>query len=271
MISYMFVDQRTVGHPQTSWATPGETQRGVATVETRNRTIGQERGELDLEVLEGFERDGPIQTAHATVTKRLRDAVLSGAIRPGTRLVQSELARALRVSVTPVREALRDLAGEGLIDFDAFRGATVHTPSVDELHDIFDVRTHLIELSVRRGVSAITPAELAKARQLAKDMVEERDQFNWVELNREFHQIIEGAARSPQLSMILGRLSDISTPYVNLSFEFRPQQRLGAEDEHALLLDAYETGDVELAVRLSIEHLVATEEAAAKLLESVGP
>ena len=201
----------------------GEIARRAAIVETKNRLAGQDRSELDVHVLEGLEGDGPIQTAHATVTKRLRDAVLSGSIRPGTRLVQSELAKALGVSVTPVREALRDLAGEGLIDFDAFRGATVHIPTVDELHDIFDVRTHLIELSVRRGVSAITPEELAEARRLSVQMAKERDQFNWVELNRKFHQIIEGAARSPQLSLILGRLSDISTPYVNLSFDDRDE------------------------------------------------
>src|SRR3954463_7117301 len=73
---------------------------------------------------------GGVRTAHRTVTDRLREAILSGELPGGTRLVRPERAGSLGVGVTPVREALRDLVGEGLIEFDPYRGATVHEPTL---------------------------------------------------------------------------------------------------------------------------------------------
>ena len=80
------------------------------------------------------------QTAHEYVREVLRRAILSGDIPVGSRLVQAELATTLEVSTTPVREALRDLASEGLIQFDPHRGAVVSELSGEELQEIYEIR-----------------------------------------------------------------------------------------------------------------------------------
>ena len=72
------------------------------------------------------------QTAHEFVRSVLRRAILSGELAGGTRLVQAELAAVLEVSTTPVREALRELASEGLVRFDPHRGAVVQELSGEE-------------------------------------------------------------------------------------------------------------------------------------------
>lgn len=65
---------------------------------------------------------GISRTTQANVVEYLRRAILSGELPPGTRLVQAELASALQISVTPIREALWELNSQGLVDFGAFRG-----------------------------------------------------------------------------------------------------------------------------------------------------
>src|ERR1700759_5019110 len=99
------------------------------------------------------------RTAHRDVIDRLRRPLLPGALRPGARLVQAELSKTLQVSVTPIREALRDLINEGLVDFDAYRGATVHVPSLSELEDIYEIRILLTPAVVRDAIARMTEAD----------------------------------------------------------------------------------------------------------------
>jgi DNA-binding GntR family transcriptional regulator len=73
----------------------------------------------------GDQLASPRRTAHEYVRNSLREGILRGSLVGGTRLVQSEIASELEVSTTPVREALRDLATEGLVQLDAHRGAVV--------------------------------------------------------------------------------------------------------------------------------------------------
>lgn len=90
-----------------------------------------------------------LRTAQENVLQYLRHAIVSGRLPPGTRLVQAELAATLNISVTPIREALRELGAIGLVDLDPFRGAVVHTPTLAELEDIFEIRAALLPLNIR--------------------------------------------------------------------------------------------------------------------------
>src|SRR5262245_24385406 len=83
------------------------------------------------------------QTAPQAVADALREAILSGALPGGSRLIQSSLANHFGVSSTPVREALRQLAAEGLVQFDSYRGAVVFTPSAEEIEDVWDLLLRL--------------------------------------------------------------------------------------------------------------------------------
>ncbi|OKH28082.1 GntR family transcriptional regulator [Chroogloeocystis siderophila] len=208
------------------------------------------------------------RTTQASVTDYLRKAILSGELPAGTRLVQAELSQVLNVSVTPIREALRELSTQGLVDLDAFRGAVVHAPTLAELEEIFEIRRALLPLSIQRGVHAITVQEIEQAELLLAQMEVEGDRPRWVELNRQFHDLLYQADRSLHLKTLLQRLSDIAAIYINLSFAERPLQKESAEKEHRELLEAYRSKDAARAINISLNHINSTLEAARKVLQS---
>lgn len=211
------------------------------------------------------------RTTHASVAERLKDAILSGQLPAGTRLLQADLAEALNVSVTPVREALRELSTQGLVAMDAFRGAVVHTPTLAELEEVYEMRAVLIPLGVKRGVEHITEQELQQAKDLMHQMETETEQPRWVELNRRFHNLLDNATRASQLCEVLQRLSDLSAIYVNLSFTTAPLQKEESEQEHRNILEAYQQRNVETATTLVLHHIFATLESAKKAIASPIP
>ncbi|CAN5660280.1 GntR family transcriptional regulator [soil metagenome] len=211
-----------------------------------------------------------VRTVHATAVSHIRQAILDGALPAGTHLVQTELAASLEVSVTPVREALRELASEGLVDFDAFRGAVVHTPTLDEMDEIYSIRCSLTPLSVERSVESVDAEDLELADELCSQMSRCADQAEWVELNRRFHHVLDGASHSPHLSGVLGRLADISVVYVNLSLGpgSGGERRVDADRDHRLMVDAFAAKDITLASSLAVAHLTRTIEAVRRAFSS---
>jgi DNA-binding GntR family transcriptional regulator len=203
----------------------------------------------------------PRRTAHEFVRDTLRGQILNGTLDGGTRIVQAEIAAQLQVSTTPVREALRDLATEGLIRLDAHRGATVVALDLDDLREVYALRKALEPLAMRRAAEQITREELERAADLQARMDTERDAATWVRLNVEFHAVLSDAAHSPRLSSMLERLRDSSSRYVGLSFSYRPQQLHSGNADHHQLLDALRLGDGEAAAAGIVEHLEATLQA----------
>lgn len=198
------------------------------------------------------------RTAQESVKEYLRSAILAGELAPGSRLAQSEIAATLKVSITPVREALRDLRMEGLVDVDTFRGAVVHVPTLRELEEIFAIRSRLVPLAIELGVSNITDDELARCRKLAAEMHEVTDSVDWGLLNRSFHTILDESSRNRRLADILRQLSDVAALYVHLSLGDETDRRDEAENEHEALIEAFATQDVEQATHLYLTHFEGT-------------
>ena len=197
---------------------------------------------------------------HRAVRDRVRSDILRGRIAGGTRLHQSDLAQAYGVSITPVREALRDLAAEGLVDFTPYSGAVAHQPTLVEVEQIYEIRSCLAPLSVRGAVLLITPEELDAADELVTSLTQATSREQWIDGNRRLHHLLDDASRSPHLAGILRRLGDVSTMYVNISMAPDPIRRRGADEEHRALVAAFRARDVDLAVSLTIEHFHHTLE-----------
>jgi len=159
-------------------------------------------------------------------------------LEPGTRLGQNELAAQLSLSTTPVREALRRLAAEGLVRIDAHRGAIVRGLDLDELDEIYELRLLLEPLAIRKATERMTEAEFAEAEALLVRMDEIDDPGGWAETNREFHAVFARAARSPSLTRILGSLRDSAAPYVQMSIARSTEFAAAANNEHRQLLEA---------------------------------
>lgn len=195
------------------------------------------------------------QTAYEYVLGVLRRAILNGELKSGSRLVQAELAAMLDVSTTPVREALRDLATEGLVQFDPHRGAIVAELSSDDLHDIYEIRMVLEPLAMRQAVPNISDALVARLRKLHASMEAEPQSVDWVDRNRVFHMAVYETAASPRLASIIRNLQDASVMYIGSFLQQEPALRDDANHDHARILDALEKRDVEAAVAAVEDHL----------------
>jgi len=202
---------------------------------------------------------GERRTAHQMVRDSLRLAILDGTLRAGSRLVQADIAARLQVSTTPVREALRDLASEGLIRLDAHRGAVVRETSLREVREIYLLRRLLEPEAVTTAADAMGPDVLAVLERLQSEMDNVPDLGRWVALNREFHRLLNGAARLDRLAEILNHLDDNAAVYVNLALRATDaDHRDSTNRHHQRLLEACRDRDGEGAAKLVVEHLQQT-------------
>lgn len=200
------------------------------------------------------------RTAQERVEEALRQAILGGELSPGEPLVLDDLSAQLGVSRTPIREAMRALASEGLIDMDSFRSATVHTPSLEEAREIYDLRLVLDPIAVRRAVERITPEELETAQAIHETMLGTDDLGEWVDANREFHRVLQQAARSDRLISIIDGLRNSAAMQVALSLKAEGSQVAQANTDHERILQAFRDRDAAAAVRLTEDHLRNTLE-----------
>src|SRR5690606_23944455 len=129
-------------------------------------------------------------------------------------LVLADLAAELGVSRTPIREAIRDLATEGLVDFDAYRSAYVHVPTIEEAREIYELRIVLESLAVRAAVPLITEQALDAAEALCDQMDAAHGTGEWADLNRRFHAELMNPIPKGRLRGIVTSLRDASAPQV---------------------------------------------------------
>jgi DNA-binding GntR family transcriptional regulator len=195
------------------------------------------------------------QTAHVFVREAIRVAILNGQLSGGARLVQSDLAAHLDVSTTPVREALRDLASEGLIRIDPHRGGVVNELDEADLTEVYEIRQLLEPWALQLALPNLTDEILGHAEELHVAMNEAPDSAAWVQLNRDFHMTLYEVADRSRLVGMLRSLQDASVMAVSAKLQRVPDLRRTANAEHALLLDALRQGDLEAAQTLVREHL----------------
>jgi DNA-binding GntR family transcriptional regulator len=213
---------------------------------------------------EGFRLDGSVSprlTAVELVRNTLRTAILRGDLPGGSELIQTDLAGQLGVSTTPVREAMRDLASEGLISLDNHRIGTVRTPEREEMVEIVEMRRSLEEVAIRRAMANITPDELDGAERLARELAEEEDVGSWVQRNIEFHKVFHNATRTIRLKMILSSLEEAGGSFVAQAQRLHPGIRRKAVQDHFASIEAYKSHDFEAAVAIEHRHVYLPLEA----------
>ncbi len=203
--------------------------------------------------------------AHTAVERAyeaIRSGIFSGEHPAGSRLREEELAERIGVSRTPVREALRRLDAEGLVEFMPNRGAHVASWSDDDLREIFALRALLESFGARLAAARIDHETLAGLRELcdAMDLAltgEGPDQVERVaELNNQFHQGVLAASGSNRLPLLLSSL--VEAPLVYRTFRrYSAEQVARSMSHHRELLAALEIGDGEWAESVMRSHVLA--------------
>lgn len=219
-----------------------------------------EGGIPDFVLSGGFRR-----TAYEMVRETLRRAILSGDIPPGSVLVQTVLAQQLQVSTTPVREALRDLAAEGLISLDAHKSAIVLPGSLDEMEEIYSLRLLLEPYCVRQAIKRITEKEIEEAARIHERMLATERAAEWLALNSSFHKVLTDAAGSPRLSAILKGLREGAQVYIAMRV-CGPAEIASGNREHAAILEAFRSRDEKAACAAILGHLETTRRMASEEL-----
>jgi DNA-binding GntR family transcriptional regulator len=145
----------------------------------------------------------PRQVLHQEVAVRLRRRIVEGEIAPGAKLNERELSAQMQVSRTPLREAIKMLAAEGLVELLPNRGAVAAQLSAQDVADTFEVIAGLEGQSGELAAQRITEPELSEIRALHYEMLAaftRRDLPTYYRLNAQIHERINAAARNPVLT-----------------------------------------------------------------------
>ncbi len=188
---------------------------------------------------------------------QLADEIVRGLLAPGAALDETELARRFRVSRTPVREALRQLAASGLIVSRAHRGSVVAQPGHEHLIGMFEAMAELEALCAGLAAARITPAErhaLAAAHEELRAMIQSGDPQRYHEINEAFHSTIYAGAHNAYLAELTLATRARVQPFRRA--QFRNLGRLAkSHREHDLVVTAIMRGDREGAMRSMREHI----------------
>jgi DNA-binding GntR family transcriptional regulator len=194
---------------------------------------------------------------HSAVAARLRDLIVEGQLLPGTRLNERLLCEQLHISRTPLREAFKVLATEGLIELLPNRGAQVVKLGRDEIVHTFDVMGALEGLSGQLACRHITDAEVVAIKELHRQMAlchRKRDLPGYYRLNRAIHERINEAARNPVLTQVY-RTVNARLHALRFRSNFDRAKWDAALAEHEQMLVALDKRDGERLRRILVEHL----------------
>jgi DNA-binding GntR family transcriptional regulator len=195
------------------------------------------------------------QTRQELVVNKLREAILRGYLKPGQRLDLDEITNLLGVSKSPVREAIRTLAAEGLVQVVPHRGVSIPELSDQEIEEIYTIRSVLEGMAARVAVPNLDKPALEQLEQVLVEMETTTDSEEWVALNRKFHECIYVAANRPRLLALIDQLRNTSAPYIR-QFIRSPEYIQEAANDHRAIYMACVNGDETAAERLTQKHLM---------------
>lgn len=191
-----------------------------------------------------------------------RAGIIEGRYPPGSRITEQEIAELSGVSRTPVREALRRLQADGLVEFVPHQGAFVTDWSHEEAEDIFELRAILEAYGVERAARQANLEELMQLRRLAEaQYAEARERSSGymeriADLNSRFHQLLQDSARARRLKRLLASLTEV--PLVLQTFrDYSPEELLRSAAHHLEIVEALEAGDGPWAASIMRSHVLA--------------
>ena len=204
------------------------------------------------------------------VAVRLRDLIVQDELKPGERIRERELAERLTVSRTPLREALKGLAAEGLVELSPNRGATVANPEPREIRDLLEVLGGVEGLAGELAASRAADEEIAEVRALHHEMLAayaRKDRLAYFKVNQAIHSAIVSAAANPVLADIHRRLN-ARLYRVRYRSNLQSTRWHSAIEEHESILAALEARDGKRLATVMRAHIGSTW---AKVSELDGP
>jgi DNA-binding GntR family transcriptional regulator len=197
------------------------------------------------------------RTLREQVADHLREEILTTRLAPGAELSEVALARSLGISRGPLREALGQLAAEGLVTIVPRRGAVVRRLTRQEFTDAYEVREALESLAIKLAVPRLTVGEKAELHRMSEQMeraAQAGDTDRFFDINRQFHARLVEASGNRKLQEMHGQLVAQMGRLMKKSVELRGGIEQSAA-EHRAILEAVDAGDPERAAQLMEQHI----------------
>jgi DNA-binding GntR family transcriptional regulator len=197
------------------------------------------------------------------IYEHIRQAIFNGDLKAGDRLVEKELAETMKVSRTPIREALRKLEAEGLIKHVPRKGVVVKGFSREDIIEIYSIRQALEALAITYTVKNITQEEIKKLRELIEKMeelTEKDDTVNLFNTSQEFNEIIFKSCRMPRLINLISTYQEYLERFRVVTMG-KKERKIEALKDHKEILQAIIDRDEERAEKLVRRHLQGALEA----------
>jgi DNA-binding GntR family transcriptional regulator len=197
--------------------------------------------------------------ASQRIAGQLREDILSGALAPGERIRQEEVAARFGASRLPVREALRILHSQGLVQLKASSGAWVSRLDLSECEAIYKMRERLEPLALAESIPHIENQTMHRIEQIQEDIEANADQDRFLELDRELHLLCYTGNPIAELNRMVQRFWDTTQSYRRAFVRVSGPERMWVVNaEHRLLIDAIRRGDIADGERFLTTHIRRT-------------
>jgi len=203
--------------------------------------------------------EGNAPAASGRIADALREEILSGALRPGERIRQEEVAERLGGSRLPVREALRILETEGLVEIEAHKGARVPVLDREEVEVVYRMRERLEPLALLESMSRLDDVDIEEIAAIQSRIEAGVTVPEFLVLDREFHLATYSSCTADHLMSTVRRMWNATQHYRRAFMQLAgPGRQWVVNAEHRLLLDALVRRDAEDAERYLAGHIRRT-------------
>jgi len=188
----------------------------------------------------------------------LKNGIIMGHIAPGERLIEEKIADTLKVSRSPIREAVRMLEKDGLLDVNATGGVTVVNPTTDDYRHLYEIRVEMESTAAYYAAQRRNQEEITLLDSYVKTMKQEAIANNLKELlevNFKFHETIVCASRNPFLETMTLQLRGVNSFYRKAILERNPGYAQDAVEDHEKIFQAIVNQDQDSARELMRRHI----------------
>lgn len=220
---------------------------------------------MNPRVLDKFSSHKPIRDE---VFDSLRSAILKGHLTSGEHLVEKDLAQQMKVSRTPIREALRKLELEGLVAYEPRKGVVVVGVSADDVLEIYTIQAVLEGLAAKLAASRRTGDEVTALQTLLFKMEEciQKDSIKKLTTSHaDFHKTIAEMSKSPRLCQMILSLRDYVENFAEIPC-YLPENLLVGWEEHRTIFDAIAKKDYERAEEAARNHITQVKRSVIKTI-----
>ncbi len=205
------------------------------------------------------------------VYEEIRIQIMNGNIRPGTRLMEVDIAEEIGVSRTPVREAIRKLEKEGLVSIEQRRGAYVSKISKQEMFEILEVRQQMEGLAAFLAASRMTKEQIEKLKKVEVNYskaVKSENTLDMITNDSLFHKMILEGSNNKTLIRLVSPLQEMALRFRYLYYD-DISRAVNVPDEHEKIIKAIENGSDEEARQATYNHIKSLKELIQEALKDV--